>query len=74
MSKSLTSTFSLYPIIYYMADYISPQTGTIHIDLHGRDYNSLSLLARDRLEYKPRYPGYLGSPEKCIVLYILDMD
>lgn len=52
-----------------MADYISPQTGTIHIDIHGRDYKSLSILAQDRLKYKPRYPYILGSPEKCTVSF-----
>lgn len=55
-----------------MADYISPQTGTIHIDIHGRDYNSLSLLAKDRLQYKPRYPGYLEDPKRCVVCFNRD--
>ena len=54
-----------------MADYISPQTGTIHIDLHGRDFNSLSILAKDRLLYKPRYPPFLQSPDKCVVRFCI---
>lgn len=52
-----------------MAEYISPQTGVIHIDIHGRDYKSLSNLAQDRLKYKPRYPLIFGSPGKCTVLF-----
>ena len=50
-----------------MAKYISPQTGEILIDLHGRSLASLGSLARSRLEYSPRYPKCLSDPSNIVV-------
>ena len=50
-----------------MAEYISAQTGQIHIDLHGRSFDNLSVRARDRLLYKPRYPKCLENPDTTSV-------
>lgn len=56
-----------------MAEYTSPQTGTIHLDFQGRDFESLSTLAKDRLKYQPRVPLILQNPTSVSVtisLYI----
>lgn len=52
-----------------MADYVSPQTGTIHIDLHGRSLESLGPLARSRIMYLPEYPVCLADPSRLVVFY-----
>lgn len=57
----------LFAVIPSMAEYISAQTGQIHIDLHGRSLDDLSVLARDRLLYKPRYPKCLDNPDTTSV-------
>ena len=50
-----------------MAEYTSPQTGTIHLDFQGRDFESLSTLAKDRLTYQPRVPPILQNPSSVSV-------
>lgn len=50
-----------------MAEYTSPQTGTIHLEFQGRDFESLSALAKDRLKYQPRVPLVLQNPSSVSV-------
>ena len=54
-----------------MAEYTSPQTGTIHLDFQGRDFDSLSTLAKDRLKYQPRAPLILQNPSSVSVYSFL---
>ena len=50
-----------------MATFESVQTGNIHIDEGERKMKDLSPLAKDRLQYQPRYPESLQNPEKINV-------
>ena len=54
-------------LIYIMATFESVQTGNIHIDEGERKMKDLSPLAKDRLQYQPRYPESLQNPEKINV-------
>ena len=50
-----------------MATFESIQSGNIHIDQGDRTAKNLSPLALDRVQYNPRYPECLESPEKIVV-------
>ena len=51
-----------------MATFESIQTGNIHIDEGERNIEDLSPLAKDRINYKPRYPSCFENPEKVNVV------
>ena len=53
-----------------MATFESIQTGNIHIDEGERNIEDLSPLAKDRINYKPRYPACFENPEKVNVVYL----
>ena len=57
------------PLFWFniMATFESVQTGNIHIDEGERKMKDLSPLAKDRLQYQPRYPESLQNPEKINV-------
>ena len=60
---------SLFTVFYrIMATFESVQTGNIHIDGGERKMKDLSPLAQDRLQYQPRFPECLQTPEKINVL------
>ena len=55
-------------LIISMANYVSPQTGTIHIDIHGRSLESLGPLAKSRIMYLREYPICLADPSRLVVV------
>ena len=52
---------------FLMPEYTSPQTGKIHIDLRGRDFPSLGVLARNQLNYHPHVPLLFQNPQAMTV-------
>ena len=56
-------------IVTNMATFESVQTGNIHIDEGERQMKDLSPLAKDRLQYVPRFPETLKNPEKISVSF-----